>query len=88
VDTITIATGYQVEKKNGWENHLAQAILGEIAITPVKEKIYDFDDGLRLAVGECDRVCKTYGIPFSNIFFRMANAMIKVLEKNHGFSLN
>lgn len=68
---IILATGYEVVQDPGWEDHLAQAILGEIFLSPLKNRRYNVDDALRLTFGECDRISKTYGIPYHDIIFNI-----------------
>ncbi len=79
--SIVLATGYEVEIEEGYENHLCNAILGEIVLNPANEGVYDLDTGLRLALSECDRISATYNIPYNALIRNFFRNLEKVMEK-------
>ena len=88
MDKIILATGYEVKVEEGYEKHLPQAILGEFVLNPVAAEIYGWDDGLRLAVGECDRLSRMYPLPYNALLLEFAKIMVLALDEEKKNDVN
>jgi len=58
---IVLSTGYAVDVTGGWEEHLANALIGEIFVTTAEG---DWNSRMRAVMAEVDRVCAYYGLSY------------------------
>ena len=63
LEEITLSTGYKVHIEEGWEQHLFNALLGEIVLKKV-ESAGSWDEGCHLLVQEANRISREYNLSF------------------------
>jgi hypothetical protein len=80
-DKIRLWTGYEVEVEEGWEQHLVNALIGEIMVGSFKSGAAEsWDDALRMMLTECDRLSRVYKLHLSALLVRVFASLDKVLR--------
>lgn len=81
-EPIKLWTGYEIAIEDGWEDHLTNALFGEVLFRTLKNGIAeDWDDGIHLVIIECERLCKVYSLSYLNLLRGVFRRMEKLASR-------
>ena len=78
---IILSTGYEIEIKEGWPEHLWNALVGDILIGSLRDEITDnWDNAMRLMILECDRLSWVYKISYARLIVDVVERFEFIME--------